>query len=155
MKTARATKRDPTFTYEVASYPGAETIQRCFSCGTCTGACPVFQVDEQFNPRRLIRMILLGFREELLRSQLIWLCARCYACTAHCPQGVSFADITAVLRTLAIREGYAPVDFLDRVEEFGRRAAAFRKDCIRRACGLDGSDAEAILQKAKETVEKL
>jgi len=155
MKDIAMEKADPSFKYEIASYPGAETIKQCFSCGTCTGACPVFLVEEQFNPRKLIRMILMGLREEVLSSKIIWLCMRCYACTAHCPQGVSFADITVVLRDLAIKEGRAPADLPDKIEALGKAAGEFRKNCINLVCGAAKVSAQEVTQKAKETVEKL
>lgn len=148
-------KADPSFKYEIASYPGAENIRKCFSCGTCTGACPVFQVEEEYNPRKLIRMILMGLREEVLKSKVIWLCARCYACTAHCPQGVSFADIMVVLRNLAIQEGHAPADLPAKIERLGLAAGEFRKNCINLATGAAKVSAQETAQKAIETVEKL
>ncbi|MDI6774919.1 MAG: 4Fe-4S dicluster domain-containing protein [Verrucomicrobiota bacterium] len=155
MKEIAMEKADPRFKYEIAGYPGAENIRKCFSCGTCTGACPVFQVEEEYNPRRLIRMILMGLREEVLTSKVIWLCARCYACTAHCPQGVSFADIMVVLRNLAIQEGHAPTDLPDKIEQLGRAAGEFRKNCINLVCGGAKVSARDVARKAKETVEKL
>jgi heterodisulfide reductase subunit C len=130
---------DAAFKYEVASHPGAENLKKCFSCGTCTAGCPVFRVEYGFNPRRIIRQILLGLRKDVLTSKMIWLCARCYACTANCPQEVNFADIITVLRDMAIREGYAPADMHEKVEQAGVACHELRRDCTFVPSGLDAA----------------
>ena len=146
---------DADFKYEVAEHPGAENIKKCFSCGTCTGACPVFRVESGYNPRKIIRMILLGMRKEVLSSKTIWLCARCYACTVHCPQGVSFADIMVVLRDMAVKEGHAPADLPDKIEEIGRAAHAFRRDCINIVNGVGDTSRQEIVANVTQAAEKL
>jgi heterodisulfide reductase subunit C len=148
-------KANADFKHEIASRPGAENIKKCFSCGTCTGACPVFRVESGYNPRKIIRMILLGMREQVLSSKMIWLCARCYACTAHCPQNVSFADTMVVLREMAVKEGYASPDLMDKVDKITDLANAFRRDCINIANGLDNVTKEGALEKLKQGVEEL
>ena len=155
MKQVPIEKTDHNFKYEISSLPGAENIKQCFSCGTCTGACPVFQVEEGYNPRRIIRMNLLVMRKEVLSSKAIWLCARCYACTAHCPQEVSFADIMVLLQDLAVKEGYAPADLPDKIERIGKAAHEFRKDCIELATGMCPQEKKDIVKKAEKTVEEL
>jgi len=61
---------DANFKNEIASMPGAEHFQRCFTCGTCTAACPVAEVHEDYDPRRIIRMCILGMKKEVLSSDL-------------------------------------------------------------------------------------
>ena len=63
---------NPGFRDEVARLPGGENIKRCFACGTCSAGCPVTNVYEDYSPRRLIRQILLGMRDEVLGSPVIW-----------------------------------------------------------------------------------
>ena len=155
MKTISADRTNQNFKYEVAGHPGGENLRLCFSCGTCTATCPVFHVDSGYNPRKLIRMILLGLRKEVLSSKAIWLCARCYACTAHCPQKVSFADIMVVLRDLAVREGYAPRDLPEKIEKISDAAHAFRRDCINLVSGAPSPSREAIAAGAQKAVEQL
>ncbi len=115
---------DEDFKYEVASRPGATFLKRCFSCGTCTASCPVSEIDERFNPRLFIRNILLGMKKELLSSELLWYCTQCYTCYARCPQDVRFTDVMAVLREMAVEQGYAPGEMLEKIEkvdELGQR----------------------------------
>lgn len=122
---------DPSFKYDVASRPGGEKIKKCFSCGTCTSACPVFRVAEEYNPRRIIRLVLLGFRKEVLSARTIWLCAHCYACSAYCPQGVSFADIMTVLQRMAVEYGHASSDLPERIDAINVVMNQLRKEYIK------------------------
>ena len=95
------------FFRQVASEAGARNLGRCYACGTCSVSCPVFEIKPEYNPRRMIRMILLGMKEELIRSEIIWSCVNCYTCFERCPQDVRFTTVIHALRTIAIREGKA------------------------------------------------
>lgn len=96
---------DPSFADEVAARRGGEVLRRCYSCGTCSASCPVGAVDPSFDPRRIIRMILLGMKREVLGSDFMWLCAGCQACTDRCPQGVSVSEIMVIVRNMAVESG--------------------------------------------------
>jgi heterodisulfide reductase subunit C len=102
----KTTRLDPKFKYEVAKMPGGENILYCFQCGKCSATCPVRRFDNDYQPRLIIRATLLGLREVVLSSDVIWLCAVCYSCTERCPQGVRITDIMRAIRNLAVREGY-------------------------------------------------
>jgi heterodisulfide reductase subunit C len=97
---------DPNFKFEIARRPGGENIKVCFRCGICTASCPVREIDETYNPRKIIRMALLGMRQEVLKSDFIWLCSTCYTCAERCPQGVSFTDVISAIKNIAAEEGY-------------------------------------------------
>ena len=97
---------DPKFKYEIAKQPGGENIKVCFGCGICTASCPVREIDETYNPRKIIRMALLGMRDAVLKSAFIWLCSTCYTCTERCPQGVRFTDVINAIKNIAAEEGY-------------------------------------------------
>ncbi|MHC4713296.1 MAG: 4Fe-4S dicluster domain-containing protein [Planctomycetota bacterium] len=122
---------DPGFRDEVASLPGGENIRKCFACGTCAAGCPVTNVDEEYNCRRIIRQILLGMREEVLKSPVIWFCIMCYRCYARCPQQVNFTDVMKVLRHLAVKDGHAPKDMFADSDEIDRLAQLMRRDMIK------------------------
>jgi heterodisulfide reductase subunit C len=116
-------KLNPNFKNEIAKEHGAEHIGRCFACGTCSVICPVFAVEERYDPRKIIRMVILGMKDEVLNSDLIWLCAGCYGCYELCPRDVKLTNVMSVLRELAIREGIIPGAMratIDRLEKFGR-----------------------------------
>jgi len=121
---------DLSFAEEVASQPGGEHIRRCFACGTCAAGCPITEVDTDYNPRKIIRQILFGMRDEVLSSPRIWYCLICYRCYARCPQKVNFTDIMRALRYMAIKGRYAPSDILKRIEQIDRFAQTLRHDLI-------------------------
>ena len=111
-----ASTLDPDFKYEVAARPGGEHIKRCFACASCTLSCPVSEHTPAYSPRKFVHMILLGMKEEVLSSDLIWHCLNCYRCQVHCPQDVQFTRVMEVLRDLAVEQGYAPPEFLAALE---------------------------------------
>jgi heterodisulfide reductase subunit C len=140
---------DPQFKGEVAKKPGGANIRKCYACGTCTAGCPVFQVESGYNPRKLIRMILLGMRKEVLSSKVIWLCQRCSVCSANCPQDVDFSNIMSALRDIAVEEGFAPADMQERIDRIGTAAHELRRDCINLLLGI-GEATEAGVRASAE-----
>jgi len=122
---------DLRFRDEIASHPGGENIRRCFACGTCAAGCPVTDVDSEYNCRRIIRQILLGMREEVLSSPLIWMCLVCYRCYVRCPQKVNFTDIMRVLRYLAVKEKRVSPEIFEKINQVDRFSQVVRHDIIK------------------------
>jgi heterodisulfide reductase subunit C len=141
---------DLSFAEEVASQPGGEHIRRCFACGTCAAGCPVTEVDPDYNPRKIIRQILFGMREEVLSSPRIWYCLVCYRCYARCPQKVNFTDVMRALRYLAIKGRHTPSDNLKRMEDIDRVAQVLRHDLIRYSFEKRPELLEAFRKKVEE-----
>jgi heterodisulfide reductase subunit C len=154
METIALERLDPNFKHEVAAKPGGSHIRRCFACGTCTAGCPVFQVETDYNPRKIIRMILLGMRKELLSSKVLWLCQRCSICSANCPQDVDFSNIMMALRDIAVSEGFAPADLTERIERISTAAHELRKDCINLLLGVGTPTAESIRASAEKALSE-
>ncbi len=114
---------DPNFKHEVAKEHGGENIKRCFACGTCSAVCPVMGVNEDYNPRKIIRMILLGMKKDVLESDFIWLCSGCYSCYERCPRDVKITNLMVAVRNIAVRNGYIPNAMgtvPDLLDDFGR-----------------------------------
>jgi heterodisulfide reductase subunit C len=109
-------KMDPSFAREIAAEPGGQQIWRCFACGTCTASCPVREVTDRYDPRRIIHMALLGMREAVLSSDFVWLCSTCYACQERCPQDVRITELFYAMKNVAVREGYINPSFRSQVE---------------------------------------
>lgn len=101
----------------LAATPGGERLLHCVLCGSCTAGCPVSELDETYNPRRMMRLILAGEVEKVLQSGDIWKCYQCHACVAHCPQDARFADTVRALRQMATDEGFCPASLAATVEE--------------------------------------
>jgi len=121
---------DTKFKYDVAAHPGGDNIKLCFSCGTCTAGCPVSAVDADYNPRKIIRQVLLGMRKEVLSSPVIWRCVQCYSCTSKCPQNVKFRDIMKAIREMAAAEGYVEPELLTEVEQLDEFSQKLRRDLV-------------------------
>ena len=114
---------DANFKNVFSKVHGGENIKRCFTCGTCSVACPVFEVEPSYDPRKVIRMILLGMKDEVLKSKLIWMCSGCYSCQELCPRDVKITNIMAAARNLAVKEGYVPDGIrgsVEQLEKYGR-----------------------------------
>jgi len=85
----------------------------CYTCGLCSSGCPIKRlVDPDFDPRKFVRLVVLGKGEGLLESSKIWLCLLCGTCTYYCPRGVKPSDLMALLRDRAIRDGKYRVDLV-------------------------------------------
>jgi heterodisulfide reductase subunit C len=139
-------EQDAKFKFDVAAEPGGQNIKLCFACGQCTGSCPVSRIDPEYNPRRIIHMVLLGMRKEVLSSEFIWMCSQCYTCQAHCPQNVDFADVMKALRNMAWREGYVDVSFLGKVKEIDSYCQELRHRMVERI--LDRRSAQVSVEVA-------
>ena len=105
------------FKNEVQKTPGGANALNCFLCGSCTAGCPVNELDDAFNPRKIMRMILLDQKDELLGSKELWKCNQCHACVSHCPQDVRFADVLRALRELAVEGSYVQQDLPEKIRE--------------------------------------
>jgi len=108
MKSLKTNRADPDFKRQLFEQAEGERVSACFTCRTCTASCPVSAVDDKFNPLKVMRMALYGFKEEVLSSGFIWLCSACYACQERCPQGVAITEFMALLKNLAVKEGHVP-----------------------------------------------
>ncbi len=131
MDTIVLSEQDPKFKEEIASRPGAENFKLCFTCGTCTASCPVAEVNDDYDPRKIIRMSIFGMRDAVLSSEIIWMCQRCYVCYARCPQNVKFADVMGVIREMSVEQGYSPEDRIEQVEELDRYCQDLRCNFVR------------------------
>jgi len=96
----------PQFKSEITAMPGGGQVKQCFDCGTCTGACPVSESGTGFDPRKILHMIRMGLKDQLLRSSTIWHCTHCDTCLFVCPQNVRFSSVVDVLREMALQQGY-------------------------------------------------
>jgi len=118
---------NPGFSAEVIKQPGGAHLNACFSCGACSGACPVSQAIPEFDPRKIIHMIRMGLEERILGSDLLWYCSGCRSCVPVCPQEVSFADIMGALAKLAVKKNYVTPEQL---VENGQAAEVQRDLCV-------------------------
>lgn len=101
---------DTGFKFEIANVPGNELIKHCFTCGACIAVCPVNNVCFEFDPRKIIHMVILGLKKRVLSSENIWYCSHCESCRFSCPQGVRPSKVMDALQTIALRDNYVAAD---------------------------------------------
>ncbi|MFZ2447233.1 MAG: 4Fe-4S dicluster domain-containing protein [Syntrophobacteraceae bacterium] len=119
----------PDFSFlERAEAAGPYNAAECFQCRKCTNGCPASFAMDLF-PDQVIRLAILGQKDEVLRSRTIWVCASCETCSTRCPNGVRIAEIMDYFKEMAIREGVGLAQpqvavlhqtFLDNVRLAGR-----------------------------------
>lgn len=114
------------FRREISKVPGFEKLRLCFQCGTCTASCPIARFSEIYHPRRLLRMTQLGMKDRVLSNEAIWLCAACFTCVDHCPQGVDIASIIRFLRNSAAREDVIPTVFRELKDNILKTGFAYK-----------------------------
>ena len=93
---------DLSFLHEMEAVSG-EKISTCYQCYKCTVGCPVV-TDMDVYPHRIIRHIILGDKEKVLRSKTIWTCLQCLTCSVRCPNNIDIAHVLDTLRKIAVKE---------------------------------------------------
>jgi heterodisulfide reductase subunit C len=114
---------------ERAEAAGPFNAAQCFQCRKCTNGCPAsFAMD--LYPDQVIRLAVLGRKEEVLQCRTIWICASCETCTTRCPNEVRIAELMDYFKEFAIRAGVVPAQpqvssfhqsFLENVRATGGR----------------------------------
>jgi quinone-modifying oxidoreductase subunit QmoC len=86
---------------------GAETLRRCYQCGTCSVVCPRTPLEEAF-PRKEMVWAQWGLEDRLLADADAWLCYQCNDCITHCPVDARPGDVMAATRDLQMAEYAVP-----------------------------------------------
>lgn len=105
-----------------------EDLSICFQCKKCTSGCPIARLAKS-PPSEIIRRLQLEAGDELLESDILWMCVSCETCSARCPMGIDVAKVVDALRHMAVEKGVSKQEgnvslfnktFLKTVEMFGR-----------------------------------
>ncbi|MCP4753154.1 MAG: 4Fe-4S dicluster domain-containing protein [Proteobacteria bacterium] len=97
-------ERNPSEIIERAPLrPIGQSPETCLACGTCSAGCPLTGVGD-FDPRKIVRMMLMGKDRELIESKLPWLCTMCAKCEHACPMGINIVGLIRTARGLVERE---------------------------------------------------
>lgn len=75
----------------------------CLTCGSCASACPLSGVDG-LDPRKIIRLVVLGRFQEVIDSNWPWKCTLCGKCEEACPMNVELVKLFRRIRSLRERE---------------------------------------------------
>jgi quinone-modifying oxidoreductase, subunit QmoC len=82
-------------------------VKMCMQCGVCSGSCP-FGPHWEHPPQEIFMMIRAGKRDEVLKSDSVWMCTSCYNCIVRCPRQLPITHIMHGLARHAYRLGLAP-----------------------------------------------
>ncbi|OPY31309.1 MAG: CoB--CoM heterodisulfide reductase iron-sulfur subunit C [Methanomassiliicoccales archaeon PtaU1.Bin124] len=89
---------------EAVKKAGGDTLDLCYQCGTCTASCPSGR-RTSFRTRQIIRKAQLGLKDEVLKSEELWMCTTCYSCVERCPREVEIVDIILLMRNMSVQAG--------------------------------------------------
>ena len=106
-------------------------LNSCLTCGECTSACPLSYRRDVFDPLWIIRMAVMGLKEEILSSPALWLCIECQTCTQVCKQGVKGDLLIRRLKGMAVEEGRVDKAFPERWEHVRQEVYGVFLDRIR------------------------
>ena len=86
------------------------TFSHCFTCLTCSNACPIvtnYQYPKEklgLLPHQIMYSLKFGIQDNVLGAGMVWDCLGCYNCQQNCPQGVRVTDILFELKNMAFQQ---------------------------------------------------
>ena len=133
-----------------------ERFKTCLQCATCSGACP-FGYLMDYPPGRMISYLRADLFDQVLKSDTLWLCVSCYACTEVCPSQI---PVTPGLMTRAKEElllvGNVPNELQEALMNSQRYGNPLGESPRKRADWTTGLDFEIpILAKSRQPVDVL
>ena len=87
---------NPAFGKELKKY-GAFDFNACYNCGTCTAICSLSTENDSF-PREMVRLSVIGNKDDIKASLKPWLCYYCGECSSHCPREAAPGELMMSLR---------------------------------------------------------
>jgi Fe-S oxidoreductase len=84
-----------TFFSSLYKLENGQRFRTCLQCGSCSGVCP-FGYLMDFPPGRMIAGLRAEEFELVMKTDTVWMCVSCYACSQICPSKI---PITAGLMT--------------------------------------------------------
>jgi heterodisulfide reductase subunit C len=121
-------KSDTVFLRRLFKELSVQELNACFQCGVCTASCPVRELDDSFNPRKIMKLAKLGLKDQVLKNEFIWLCSMCFICQERCPQDVRPPEVMTILRNMAAKEGFAPPNLLKLVKILSEQGRIYEID---------------------------
>jgi len=110
-------KPNPESLEKILSRLGDKELVNCFQCIKCTSGCTALKLLE-LKPHEIVKLVNLGFVDELASSDIIWTCVTCLRCVQRCPQKASPYHVIIALRNLAVeREAKVPEGYLKAVSQ--------------------------------------
>lgn len=98
MEAITASSINPNFREELAAKTKNYDFSQCLACGMCTAGCPYSDIHEDQDPRKFMRKIILGLKDEIWQDPYLWYCTMCERCTVECPMNINVAVLVRTLR---------------------------------------------------------
>lgn len=118
-------------------------LDLCLTCGTCSGGCPATGL-ENMDPRKFVRMVVLGLDDEVTTTPWVWMCTQCQRCIYACPMKVDIPRMVYLARASWPRE-QRPKGIL------GSCDMALRND----SCSAMGTPPEDFLFVVEDVLEEV
>jgi Fe-S oxidoreductase len=77
--------------------PEGASFEACLTCGLCSSGCPASGI-ENMDPRKFIRMAMLGMGKELSTTPWVWCCTQCKRCQHVCPMNIDISQLVFLAR---------------------------------------------------------
>jgi Fe-S oxidoreductase len=78
--------------------PEGASFESCLTCGLCSSGCPASGI-ENMDPRKFIRMAMLGMDKELSTTPWVWCCTLCKRCQHVCPMNIDISQLVFFARS--------------------------------------------------------
>jgi quinone-modifying oxidoreductase subunit QmoC len=99
-------KPDLKFATEIIGM-GADDMEKCYQCATCSVVCPISPDDSPF-PRREMIWAQWGLKDKLMGDPNVFLCHQCGDCSDKCPRDAKPGDVLGAIRAFAYRHFATP-----------------------------------------------
>ncbi len=133
-----------------------DRFKTCLQCATCSGACP-FGYLMKYPPGKIIAYLRADLFDQVLKSDTVWLCVSCYACTQVCPSKIPVTPglMTRVKEELLLA-GNVPSELQEALMNTQRYGNPLGESPRKRADWTTALDFEIpILAKTRQPVDVL
>lgn len=72
--------------------PDGGNLNLCLTCGACASGCPATGL-EDMDPRKFLRMVVMGMDEQAVKSPWVWMCTMCQRCIYVCPMKIDIPQL--------------------------------------------------------------
>ncbi len=96
-----------------------DQIEKCIACSACLDDCPPSKMG-LLDPPALLRKVIEGRLDEVVRDPTIWNCLDCFTCLEMCPDGNGFVTNMRKIRNMAAKQGFTTKGFERQADTFGK-----------------------------------